>query len=88
MEVPTVAVDYCFSRNAPGEESIPVLLMGDRETRLHCVRCPDDGLHIRTVRDLGTGTSWKAGQFPDQEAALRSLVSEVGTSARRCSGDS
>ena len=34
VEVATVAVDYCFLRNTPGEDSIPVLVMRDRETRL------------------------------------------------------
>ena len=34
VEVATVAVDHCFLRNTPGEESIPVLVMKDPETRL------------------------------------------------------
>ena len=34
VEVATVAVHYSFLRNMPGEDSIPVLVLRDRETRL------------------------------------------------------
>ena len=34
VEVATFAVDDCFLRRPPGEESMPVLVMRDRETRL------------------------------------------------------
>ena len=58
VEVATGAVDYCFLRNTTGEESIPVLVMRDRETCLlsaHAV--PMEGAVVewtalQVVRDL------------------------------------
>ena len=84
VEGATVAVDYCFLRNTPGEESIPVLVMRDRETRLlsaHAV--PMKGGVIewtaqQVVRDLERlGHHGRLVIRCDQEAALRSSVSEV-----------
>ena len=39
VEVATVAVDYCFLRNTPGEILIFVLIMRDRETRVPFRSC-------------------------------------------------
>ena len=84
MDVATVALDYCFLRNMPGEESIPVLVMRDRETRMlsaHAV--PLKGAVVewtaqQVVRDLERlGHHGRLVVRSDQEAALRSLVSEV-----------
>ena len=84
MDVATVALDYCFLRNMPGEESIPVLVMRDRETRMlsaHAV--PMKGAIVewtaqQVVRDLERlGHHGRLVVRSDQEAALRSLVSEV-----------
>ena len=82
VEVATVAVD-CL-RNTPGEDSIPVLVMRDRETR---------PLSAHAVPLKGAVMEWTAQQVVcdlerlghdgrivigcDQEAALKSLVSEV-----------
>ena len=80
----TVALDCCFLRNMPGEESIPVLVMRDRETRMlsaHAV--PMKGAVVewtaqQVVRDLERlGHHGRLVVRSDQEAALRSLVSEV-----------
>ena len=67
MDVATVALDYCFLRNMPGEESIPVLVMRDRETRMlsaHAV--PMKGAVVEwtaqlVVRDLEVGAPWPFG---------------------------
>ena len=84
VEVATVAADYCFLRNTPGEESIPELVMRDRETRLvsaHAV--PMKGAVVewtarQVVRDLERlGHHGRSVIRCDQEAALQSLVSEV-----------
>ena len=84
VDVATVALDYCFLRNMPGEESIPVLVMRDRETRMlsaHAV--PMKGAVVewtaqQVVRDLERlGHHGRLVVRSDQEAALRSLVSEV-----------
>ena len=84
VEVAIVAVDHCFFRNTPGEESIPVLVMRDPETRL---------LAAHAVPMKGAVVEWTAQQDVrhlerlghhgrlvircDQDAALKSLVSEA-----------
>ena len=83
VEVATVAVDYCL-RNTPGKDSIPVLVMRDRETRLlspHAV--PMKGAVMewtgqQVVRDLERLRHHERLVIPcDGEAALKNLVTEV-----------
>ena len=88
--VEVAIVDHCFLRNTPGEESIPVLVMRDPETRLlsaHAV--PMKGAVVewtaqQVVRDLERlGHHGRLVIRCDQDAALKSLVSE----AARMRGD-
>ena len=53
VEVAAVAVDCCFLRNTPGEESIPVLVMRDQRT------CP---LSAHAVPMKGVVVEWTAQQ--------------------------
>ena len=80
--VATVAVD-CL-RNTPGEDSIPVLVMRDRETRplsahaAHLKGAAMEWTAQQVVCDLGRlGHDGRTGIRCDQEAALKSLVREV-----------
>ena len=78
VEVATVAVDYCFLRNTTGEESIPVLVMRDRETCLlsaHAVPMKGavvEWTALQVVRDLERlGHHGRLVIRCDQEAPLR-----------------
>ena len=84
MEAATVAVDHGFFRNAPGEDSIPVLVMRYRETRLrspHVVPEEGSGRRVDGIAKLFVILRLQRnGRLVirrDQEAALWSMVSEV-----------
>ena len=83
VEVATVAVDNCL-RNTPGEDSILVLVLRDRETRFLSVHAaPMKGALIKWTAQQVVCDLQRLGHHGrlmircDQEATLKSLVSEV-----------
>ena len=82
--VPEVHFDYCFFRNAPKGESVPVIVLKDRDSRAisaHVVPYKGGDLEWAVLQSIRDSQKWGIrGDLicrSDQEPALNDFINEI-----------